>query len=145
MTFFNSILYNHIHILSLSISIKNIYSNSISSKYKIMLNIFFPFISIGLQCNIRGVFLKIIYIKYIQKIFLYTFLFLDFRFFWFKHYISIFLFCCTILIMEYKSYISKNLYYVIVIIPYILIGTIEKTIHFPHIIIILLYFHFFHI
>jgi hypothetical protein len=78
MTFFNSILYNHIHILFLSISIKNFYSNSISSKYKIMLNIFFPLNSIGLQCNIRGVFLKIIYVKYMQKIFLYTFLFLDF-------------------------------------------------------------------
>jgi hypothetical protein len=41
MTFFNSILYNHILILFLSIFTKNIYSNSISSEYKIMLNIYF--------------------------------------------------------------------------------------------------------
>jgi hypothetical protein len=78
MTFFNSILYNYIYILFLSIFIKNFYSNSISSKSKIMLNIFFPFNSIGLQCNIHKIFLKIIYVKYMQKIFLCTFLFLDF-------------------------------------------------------------------
>jgi len=78
ITFFNSVLYNHIYILLLPISIKNIYLNSICSKYKIMLNIFFFLNSIHLQCNIRAVFLKIIYVKYMQKIFLYTFLFLDF-------------------------------------------------------------------
>jgi hypothetical protein len=78
MTFFNSVFYNHIYILFLSICIKNIYSNSISSKYKIMFTIFFPLNSIGLQCNIRAVFLKIIYVKYMQKILLYMFLFLDF-------------------------------------------------------------------
>jgi hypothetical protein len=80
MLFFNSVLYNDIHILFRSISIKNIYSNSISSKYKIMLNIFFPLNSIDLQCIIRALFLKVIYVKYIQKNLFYTVLFLYFQF-----------------------------------------------------------------
>jgi hypothetical protein len=64
MTFFNSVLYNNIHILFALIFIKNIFLNSIPSKYKIILKIYFFLNSIHLQCIIRSLFFKIIYMKY---------------------------------------------------------------------------------
>jgi len=64
MTFFNSVLYNNIYILFALVSTYFFFLNSIPSKYKIILNIFFFLNSIDLQCIIRSLFFKIIYMKY---------------------------------------------------------------------------------
>jgi hypothetical protein len=64
MTFFNSVLYNNIYISFALVSINIFFLNSISSKYKIILNIYFSLTSIDLQCIIRSLFFKIIYMKY---------------------------------------------------------------------------------
>jgi hypothetical protein len=56
-----------------------------------------------------------------------------------------FLICCITLTIKFTSDILKFLYYVIVTLLYIILRTVEKNTHFHDLIIILLYYHFFHI
>jgi hypothetical protein len=72
-------------------------------------------------------------------------LFSDLQYFYFQLLISIFQICFIILTIKSTSHISKNLYYVIVIIFNIIMHKIEKNTYFHHLNIILLYFPFFYI